>query len=65
MHLIEILFLAAALGVDCLVVSFSQGLVFTRNRTKNSLALALTMGVFSGHYALCRVFFYGSNKQIH
>lgn len=48
MHLIEILFLAVALGVDCLVVSFSQGLVFTRNRMKNSLALALTMGLSQG-----------------
>ena len=48
MHLIEILFLSIALGVDCLVVSFSQGLVFTRNRTRNSLALAFTMGLAQG-----------------
>ena len=48
MGLIEILFLAVALGVDCLVVSFSQGLIFTANRTKNSLALAFTMGLCQG-----------------
>lgn len=45
MHFIEIIILSIALGVDCLVVSFSQGLIFTHNRTKNSLALALTMGL--------------------
>lgn len=48
MSLIEIIFLAVALGIDCLVVSFSQGLIFNSNRVKNSLALALTMGVFQG-----------------
>lgn len=60
MHLIEILFLAAALGVDCLVVSFSQGLVFTRNRTKNSLALALTMGLSQGIMPCIGYFFTGA-----
>lgn len=48
MSLIEVIFLAIALGIDCLVVSFSQGLIFTHNRTKNSLVLALTMGLFQG-----------------
>lgn len=48
MHLAEIIFLSIALGIDCLVVSFSQGLIFTHNRTKNSLALALTMGISQG-----------------
>lgn len=48
LSLIEIILLAAALGIDCLVVSFSQGLIFTKNRTKNSLVLALTMGLFQG-----------------
>ena len=60
MHLIEILFLAAALGVDCLVVSFSQGLVFTRNRTKNSLALAFTMGLSQGIMPCAGYFFTGA-----
>lgn len=45
MHIAELIFLSIALGVDCLVVSFSQGLIFTKNRTKNSLALAVTMGL--------------------
>jgi len=45
LHLVELIVLSIALGVDCLVVSFSQGLIFTHNRTKNSLALAFTMGI--------------------
>lgn len=48
MSVVEIIFLAFALGVDCLVVSFSQGLIFTSSRLKNSLALALTMGLSQG-----------------
>lgn len=45
MHLVELIILSIALGVDCLVASFSQGLIFTSNRTKNSLVLAFTMGI--------------------
>ena len=48
MSLIDIILLAIALGIDCLAVSFSQGLIFTENRMKNSLRLALTMGLFQG-----------------
>lgn len=48
MNLFEVILLALALGVDCLVVSFSQGLIFTKNRTRNSLMLAATMGIFQG-----------------
>lgn len=48
MSLFDIVLLAIALGIDCLVVSFSQGLIFKNNRTKNSLALACTMGLFQG-----------------
>ena len=48
MSLISIIFLAVALGIDCLVVSFSQGLIFTSKPIKNSLALAFTMGMFQG-----------------
>lgn len=48
MNLVELILLAVALGVDCLVVSFSQGLVFNTNKLKNSLALAFTMGIFQG-----------------
>ncbi len=45
MYFAELIFLSIALGIDCLVVSFSQGLIFTHNRIKNSLALAFTMGI--------------------
>ncbi len=48
MSLIDILLLAVALGIDCLVVSFSQGLIFSEKRLTNSLRLALTMGLFQG-----------------
>lgn len=48
MGLIDIILLAVALGIDCFIVSFSQGLIFTSNRTKNSLNLAFTMGFFQG-----------------
>lgn len=34
--------------MDCLIVSFSQGLIFKTNRRLNSLKLALTMGLFQG-----------------
>ncbi len=46
MNLTDVIFLSAALGIDCLVVSFSQGLIFTSSRIKNSSALAFTMGFF-------------------
>ena len=48
MSLIDIILLAIALGIDCLVVSFSQGLIFDKNRLKNSLKLAFVMGLFQG-----------------
>ena len=48
MNLIDIFLLAIALGMDCLIVSFSQGLIFTSDRLKNSLSLAFTMGLFQG-----------------
>ena len=48
MSLIDIILLAIALGIDCLVVSFSQGLIFNKNRTTNSLKLAAAMGLFQG-----------------
>lgn len=48
MSITALIFLSIALGMDCLVVSFSQGLIFTSQRTKNSLALAFTMGLFQG-----------------
>ncbi len=48
MSLAELILLSVALGIDCLVVSFSQGLIFNSNRFRNSLALACTMGLFQG-----------------
>lgn len=48
MSLVEIILLAVALGIDCMVLSFSQGLIFTSNRKHNSLLLAVTMGIFQG-----------------
>lgn len=48
MSLIDVVLLAIALGIDCFVASFSQGLIFNMNRLKNSLTLALVMGVFQG-----------------
>lgn len=48
MDIIDIILLAIALGIDCLIVSFSQGLIFSSNRRKNSFNLAFTMGVFQG-----------------
>lgn len=48
MSLFEILFLAVALGIDCTIVSFSQGLIFKSNRIKNSIILACVMGFFQG-----------------
>lgn len=48
MSLIEILLLAVALGIDCFLVSFAQGLILSKNKFRNSLLLALTMGIFQG-----------------
>jgi len=48
MSYIEIILLALALSIDAFVVSFSYGLSFTENRTKNSLQLAFFTGFFQG-----------------
>lgn len=48
MSLFEIIALAIALGIDCLVVSFSQGLTLNSKRMQNSIILALTMGICQG-----------------
>lgn len=48
MSLVEIIVLAVALGIDCLVVSFSQGLILKQKRLRNSVILALTMGLCQG-----------------
>lgn len=56
MSLIDIILLAIALGIDCLIVSFSQGIIFNCNRTKNSIRLALSMGLFQGFMPLIGYF---------
>ena len=48
MNLFEIVILAIALGIDCLVVSFSLGLSKIENRKKVSIQLASIMGLFQG-----------------
>ena len=48
MNLIDMILLGLALGVDCLIASFSQGLIFKSDRIKNSLSLAVIMGLFQG-----------------
>lgn len=46
MTFVEVLFLAVAMSIDASVVSFSQGLVFTENKQKNSFYLAFWFGLF-------------------
>ncbi len=46
MSTIEIIFLAIALGIDCCVASFSQGLLVQEEKEKTSMLLAITMGGF-------------------
>jgi len=48
MDIFEIVLLAVALGIDCMVVSFAQGVIYKDNRFRNSVLLALTMGLFQG-----------------
>jgi putative Mn2+ efflux pump MntP len=60
LSVVEIILLAIALGIDCLVVSFSQGLLFNQNKTANSLKLALIMGIFQGGMPI--IGYVGANK---
>jgi len=48
LNITDLIFLAIALGIDCIIVSFSQGLIFKTNKRKNSFCLALSMGLFQG-----------------
>lgn len=57
MNLIEIVILSVALGMDCLVVSFSQGLIYNTGRLKIALTLAVTMGLFQGIMPVFSYFF--------
>ena len=42
----DTLVLAVALSIDAMIVSFSNGLIFSKRRTINYLKLALTVGFF-------------------
>ena len=46
MTYLDIFVLAIALSIDACVVSFSNGLIFTHNKRKNSLLLAFSVGFF-------------------
>lgn len=46
MSSIEIILLAIALGVDCCIASFSQGLLLKEKKEATSVLLAITMGGF-------------------
>lgn len=46
MNTTDIIILAAALSIDACVVSFSNGLIFTKNKRINSLMLAFAVGFF-------------------
>ena len=46
MNFTEIIFLAIALSIDAMVVSFSQGLIFKTQKRKTSLTLAFFLGFF-------------------
>jgi len=48
MSFAEIIFLAIALSIDAMVVSFSQGLIFKEHKRKTSLTLAFFLGFFQG-----------------
>ena len=48
MNLVDIILLAIALGIDCLVASFAQGVCYKENRWSDALKLALSMGFFQG-----------------
>lgn len=62
MDIVDIILLSIALGMDCLVVSFSQGLIFRAKKKRNALKLAVTMGLFQG---LMPVIGYVATDKIH
>jgi len=43
--------------MDCLLVSFSQGLIFKKNKRRNSFILGVTMGAFQGLMPCISYFF--------
>ena len=48
MSLLELFLLALALSIDAFIVYFSYGLIFEKDKVKNSLLLALFTGGFQG-----------------
>ena len=64
MGIVQIFFLAVALSIDAMVVSFSQGLIFKTQKRKNSLILAFFLGFFQflmpvlGYFASLAVYKY-------
>ena len=50
MSYFDIFILAVALGIDCTIASFSQGLCFKGQRQINALRLAVPMGLFQGTF---------------
>ena len=56
MSLFELFLLAFALGIDCLAVSFSQGLCYKKNIICNSLSLAAIMGGFQAFMPMMSYF---------
>ena len=69
MNFTELIFLAIALSIDAMVVSFSQGLIFKVQKRKTSLILAFFLGFFQflmpmiGWVCVHTVLFYFSSLQ--
>ena len=57
MNFVDLIILSIALGVDCLLVSFCQGLILKKNKRFNSLLLAISMGFFQGFMPCISYFF--------
>lgn len=63
MTYLEIILLALALSIDAMVVSFSYGLTFRENRTKNALLLAFSTGFFQAGMPLIGYYLTGFVKS--
>ena len=59
MNLADLIFLAAALSVDAGAVSFSQGLLFDKNKIKNYILLAFSTGFLPFIMPVAGYFFSG------
>lgn len=63
MSYLAIILLAIALSIDACIVSFSYGLIFSENRTKNALVLASCTGLFQGLMPIIGYFLTGFVKS--